>query len=141
MINLTIGNWVVVAIAVIAGIIITAWIANEVGKKPAIVNAIIATIITIVIIVGFNWYNTSTASGIRHYKDFKSEMSNGIERELVITAEDGREIYRYKGKFDLEMSHADGDRYVRFEDENGIRHTIVYGVQDTVIVTESGAED
>ena len=83
-----------------------------------------------------NWYNTSTASGMRHYKDFQSELNNGIYRELVITAEDGREIFRYEGKFDIER-HEDGDdRYLRFETQDGKRYTISYGIQDTMIVIE-----
>lgn len=96
--------------------------------------------ITIILIIStlifMNWYNTSTASGMRHYKDFQSELNNGIYRELVITAEDGREIFRYEGKFDIER-HEDGDdRYLRFETQDGKRYTISYGIQDTVIVIE-----
>ena len=136
---LTIGNWFAIGLIVFVGIIILIYAIAE-GS----IGGIIATIlITVLIVVGFiafeNWYHKSTASGIRYYKDFESEMANGIYRELTITAEDGREIFRYEGKFDLER-HEDGDdRYLRFETQDGKRYTISYGIQDTVLIIEKDA--
>ena len=97
-----------------------------------------ATILIVAIIVGalcgvFIWYNTSTASGARAVKDQQSELSNGLERSIVVTAEDGREIYRYEGKCDIETGHPD---YILFEDENRKRVIIYKGVQDTIIIAE-----
>lgn len=80
------------------------------------------------------WHNTSTASGIRHMKDYKSELANGIEREIVITSEDGREIFRYEGKVDIESDHT--DNYIKFESEEGKRYIIYYGIADTVTIIE-----
>ena len=135
--SLTIGNWFFIGFILLCGIAIsvTIYYYNE-STKGAIINMIVTLIIIIAIIFGLNWYNTSTASGLRKYKDFKSELANGIYRELVITAEDGREIFRYEGKFDIER-HEDGDdRYLRFESQEGKRYTISYGIQDTVIIIE-----
>jgi len=140
--SLTIGNWFFIGLILLCGIgislgIYVAWGSGwEKHPKGAIINMIITFIIMASVAFGLNWYNTSTASGMRSYKDFKSEISNGIYRELVITAEDGREIFRYEGKFDIER-HEDGDdRYLRFESQEGKRYTISYGIQDTVIIIE-----
>lgn len=86
-------------------------------------------------IFGINWYNSSTASGIRAYKDYQSNISNGIEREITITAEDGREIFHYKGKVDVESDHT--DNYIKFESEEGKRYLIYYGITDTIVIKES----
>ena len=140
--SLTLGNWIALGAIFICGCLVSLFIYYDNSSIKAV---IINTIITLVIILGLiffmNWYNTSTASGLRKYKDFKSELSNGIYRELVITAEDGREIFRYEGKFDIER-HEDGDdRYLRFESQEGKRYTISYGIQDTVIIIEKDKDE
>lgn len=133
--SITIGQWLLVAIVALTGFIIAGGMAiNGIGKKATITVATFTIIGAVASIVFFNWYNTSTASGARYYKDFESNMSNGIEREIVITAEDGREIFRYEGKIDLDMDNE--GNYLRFETQDGKRYTIEYGVQDTVIAIE-----
>ena len=137
--SLTIGNWFFIGFILLCGIGISCAIyfsGWDRHPKGAIINMIITLIIMIGVAFGLNWYNTSTASGMRSYKDFKSELSNGIYRELVITAEDGREIFRYEGKFDIERHENGDDRYLRFESQEGKRYTISYGIQDTVIIIE-----
>lgn len=146
--SLTIGNWIVVGIIALLLLICTVWagisLADPDGIEPHYRRGIIAATICLAVSVGLtfgaikgmDWWNTNTASGIRGYKDFQSEMDNGIYREIVITAEDGREIFRYEGHFDVER-HADGDdRYLRFESEDGKRYTISYGIQDSVFIIE-----
>ena len=98
-------------------------------------SGIISIAIFIGAIFGISWYNTSTASGIRAYKDYQSNINNGIEREITITAEDGREIFHYKGKVDVESDHE--DNYIKFESEEGKRYMIYYGITDTIIIKES----
>lgn len=140
--SVTIGDVVLLFIILLMGLFISFWIYvsgddyNNKNIKHALIHQAINIIIVIAILFGMNWYNTSTASGIRKYKDFKSEMSNGMYRELIITAEDGREIFRYEGKFDIERHEEGDDRYLRFESEDGKRYTISYGIQDTMIVIE-----
>lgn len=69
-------------------------------------KGIIALIVTITIffasLFGFLWYYKYTARGARVLKDQISNFNNGLNREITITAEDGREIYHYKGKCDIE---------------------------------------
>lgn len=127
----TLGQWIILGILLLIGIGIFVVFYNKVAG--------IATIIGTVVIVGalafgMNWYNTSTASGIRGLKDFKSELTNGIEREITITAEDGREIFHYQGKVDVESDHT--DNYIKFESEEGKRYLIYYGIQDTITIIE-----
>lgn len=100
-------------------------------------TAIIILLATIIIIGGlifiFRWYNTSTASGLRAVKDQQTELNNGLDRTIVVTAEDGREIYRYDGKCDIETNN---ENYILFEDANRKRVMIYKGMQDTIIVQE-----
>lgn len=133
---LTIGNIVFLGFLAIALIAIS--IMLSVGTDSIAVgigSSIISVVIFFGTIFGINWYNTSTASGIRAYKDYQSNMSNDIEREITITAEDGREIFHYKGKVDVESDHE--DNYIKFESEEGKRYMIYYGITDTIVIKES----
>jgi len=133
---LTIFEWIIVVLVGIGGIVCTVFLFMSDYPKGGIVSLIVTIGLIVGMILGLNWYHGHTATGIRSFKDFKSELSNGINREIVITAEDGREIFRYEGKFDVER-HADGDdRYLRFETQDGLRYTISYGIQDTVLIIE-----
>lgn len=100
--------------------------------------AIIAFIIGVIVIGGIGgvtyWMNTHTASGAREIKDFQSELNNGINREVTITAEDGRQIFYYEGRVDIESNHE--DNYIKFESEEGKRYIVYYGVQDTITIIE-----
>lgn len=135
----TIGDWVVFGfvflfLAVGVGMI---W-----GCCESTVGRIIGTIAAIFIMVGVvcfvGWYNKNTASGQRSVKDFKSNIQGGLEREITITAEDGREIFHYEGKVDIETKHEGNVNYILFESEEGLRYIIYYGVQDTVLIIEKG---
>lgn len=130
----TIGNWVVFAILIIGGIIITLAIATSENTKVTIISGSVIAIIVIGIIAATGWYNTHTATGSRSLKDFQSNINKGLEREIIITAEDGREIFRYEGRIDIDNDHA--DNYIKFDDENGKRYLIYYGIQDTVTIIE-----
>lgn len=133
---LTIMDWVLIGVLGLGGIGIAIFCFCGNSLKGSIIAIILTLAICIGGVFGFNWYHGHTASGIRSYKDFESELSNGINREIIITAEDGREIFRFEGKFDVER-HADGDdRYLRFETQDGLRYTISYGIQDTVLIIE-----
>ena len=133
---LTFGNWICIICCIIFGILVTLYIGAEfdIGVAPYLITATISAIIIILIVIGIKWYNTHTASGVRAVKDFKSELSNGIEREITITAEDGREIFYYEGKVDIESDH--DDNYIKFESEEGKRYIIYYGIQDTITIIE-----
>lgn len=128
---MTIGYIVLIIILGIVGVALT--IAGFLDDSNL---GIIALIITIALVLGMifggRWYYNNTANGIRALKDQESNLNNGIKREITITAEDGREIYHYIGKCDIETNSG----YILFEDENGLRQMIYWGVQDTIIVKE-----
>ena len=129
----TLGQWIILGILLLIGIGIGIFVVFY--NKVAGIATIIGTVVIVgALAFGMNWYNTSTASGIRGLKDFKSELTNGIEREITITAEDGREIFHYQGKIDVESDHT--DNYIKFESEEGKRYLIYYGIQDTITIIE-----
>lgn len=141
--SLTLGNWIfigVVAIFLILGIIALGVNSEYHPVKNTIIGSVISLVILIGLAIGLNWYNTSTASGKRSYKDFKSEINDGIYREITITNDDGKVIYDYTGKCDIEeQANTDGSadvRKLKFENEQGKRVIIYYGITDTVKIIE-----
>lgn len=131
----TIGQWVLLLCVFIVLVIVAIGIGCGTENWIAgITSGVVAIVLTVLLGFGLNWYNTSTASGIRGMKDFKSNLSNGIDREITITAEDGREIFHYEGKVDVETNHT--DNYIKFESEDGKRYIIYYGIQDTIKIIE-----
>ena len=131
----TIGNYIFIIVWVIITILISIVTSRAVERcTPGIINFLISILVLALICVGIVWYNTNTASGVRAIKDTQSELNNGIEREIIITAEDGREIFHYEGKIDIETDH--DDNYIKFESEDGKRYIIYYGIQDTIKIIE-----
>lgn len=134
---LTIGNWIlVISIALIGIGFAIASFCN--GESTYIgLGLIIITIgICIALINYCDWYNTKTAQGARNLKDYQSNIDGGLEREIIITAEDGREIFHYEGKVDIETNHEGNANYILFESEEGKRYIIYYGIMDTVLIIE-----
>lgn len=134
---LTLTNWLIIGILFlgISGLVLIGTCLNETNKlRNSLIGIGIVLVIHLIIALGISWYNTHTASGIRDYKDFQSELSNGLDREITITAEDGREIFHYEGKVDIESNHE--DNYIKFEGEDGRRYMIYYGIQDTIQIIE-----
>ena len=124
--------WVMFGSAIIIGLVIAVGCWASDNPAGAIITLLITAIIAGGICWGGHWYCGSTADGIRAMKDQQSNFDNGLNREITITAEDGREIFSYKGKCDIE--HNDG--YILFETEDGKRMMIYYGVTDTIIIKE-----
>lgn len=133
---LTIGNWILIGIVFIIGVIATIIVASEYSTGGAVATAVIAIIICIALMFGLSWYHKNTATGARSYKDFESNLQNGLEREITIYAEDGRQIFHYEGKVDIETKHDGNANYILFESEEGQRYLIYYGIQDTVLIIE-----
>lgn len=132
---MTIGAWIIIGVVFVLGISIA--IVAFVNHEPiaGLVISFVTLLIAGGIFGGFYWYFHHTASGQRDLKDFQSNINNGLEREIIITAEDGRVIYHYEGRCDIEKAHED-NHYVKFETEEGKRQIIYYGVQDTVLILE-----
>ncbi len=131
----TLGNWIVFGVLMLVGVVVTIFIGAACDSATEwIITGLVSIIAIGVIMAVTGWYNTNTAAGKRAVKDFKSNVNNGIEREIIITAEDGREIFRYDGKIDIESNHQ--DNYIKFDDERGKRYIIYYGIQDTITIIE-----
>ena len=104
------------------------------GLRYSIINFLCSISVLALVCIGIVWHNNNTASGIRALKDIKSELNNGIEREIIITSEDGREIFHYEGKVDVELDH--DDNYIKFLSEDGKMYIIYYGIRDTIKIIE-----
>lgn len=131
----TISQWVVLVFLTLIGAGISlVFLSDKDTRIAGLVIVFSTVVVTVLLAIFLNWYNTSTASGIRGMKDFRSNLSNGIEREITITTEDGREVFHYQGKIDVESDHT--DNYIKFESEDGKRYIIYYGIQDTVKIIE-----
>lgn len=131
----TFTEWVIFALLLILGVSVTIVLGCVAeSKKPVVISGSICAFILALIMFVTGWWNTTTAAGRRQIKDYQSNINNGIDREIVITAEDGREIFRYEGKIDIESNHE--DNYIKFDDESGKRYIIYYGIQDTITIIE-----
>lgn len=139
---MTIGMWVFVAILAFIGLAITIGIGVYKFKEyedwilPTVASFLITAIVVGGVIGCGFWYYGNTAGGARALKDQKSALSNGLMREIVITAEDGREIFYYKGKCDIETN----ENYILFEDEQGYRQMVYWGELDTIVIVELPSE-
>lgn len=130
---MTIGLWIVAIAVGIIGIMFSIVICCIDDNPGGSVLCILITVFLVLLIIGGGfWYCNNTAGGIRAMKGQQSNLSNGLMREITITAEDGREIFHYVGKCDIETN----GNYILFEDENGLRQMIYWGITDTIIVSE-----
>ena len=130
---MTVGAIILLIILGIIGIIISiAFLVDD--PKLGIIALLVCLLVWVGALFGFKWYYGSTASGARGLKDQQSNLNLGLNREITITTEDGREIYHYKGKCDIETQ----DRDILFEGEDGLRRTIYWGITDTIIIEELG---
>lgn len=128
---MTVGAIILLIILGVIGFVITI-VAFATDAKIGCIALLVIALVLLACLFGFKWYYGSTASGARALKDQESNFNKGLNREITITAEDGREIYHYKGKCDIETQ----DRYILFEGEDGLRRTIYWGITDTIIIEE-----
>lgn len=131
---MTIGWWLALGIVLIGGIALGTYLIYDGAVGGGIGTIFGAVLLSILIAcVGFWWCN-NTADGARALKDQRSNLNNGLNREITVLAADGREIFHYKGRCDIESDHT--DNYILFEDEDGLRRMIYYGITDTVLIME-----
>ena len=130
---MTIEFWIGAIVVGIIGIIFSTivWVLYD-NAGGGVLGLMITIFLVLLIIGGGFWYCNNTAGGARAMKDQQSNLNNGLMREITITAEDGREIFHYVGKCDIETN----GNYILFEDENGLRQMIYWGITDTIIVSE-----
>lgn len=134
--SLTISNWWIIGILFVTGIVISviAFFCEE--KTAGLITIIITIIVCVATMMGISWWHTNTANGQRAMKDFQSNIGGGLNREIIITAENGREIFHYEGKIDVETKHDGNANYILFESEEGLRYIIYYGITDTMTIIE-----
>ena len=131
---MTIGLWATAIIIGVIGLVISIAIGVADYNWGGCIIGILITVIVVGATLGIgHWYYNNTADGARALKDERSNLNNGLMREIIVTAEDGRQIFYYKGKCDIETDKSD---YILFEDEEGYRHIIYKGALDTIIVNE-----
>ena len=118
----------------IIGLAIAGWCFYEEGWKLGLCAILVTVMLTVLLGCCAFWWCNNTAAGARAMKDQQSNLSNGLNREITVVAEDGREIFHYKGKCDIETDH--DDNYILFEGEDGLRRMIYYGITDTVLIME-----
>ena len=129
---MTVGAIILLTALGLFGLFIVIAIFDTIDWTSGIIALLVFILVMLGCIFGVKWYYNSTASGARALKDQQSNFNKGLNREITITAEDGREIYHYKGKCDIETQ----DRYILFEGEDGLRRTIYWGITDTIIIEE-----
>lgn len=131
---MTLGWWIALGLVLVGGVALGAYLLYDGALGGGIGTIFGAVLLSILIAcVGFWWCN-NTADGARALKDQRSNFNNGLNREITVLAADGREIFHYKGKCDIESDHT--DNYILFEDEEGLRRMIYYGITDTVLIME-----
>ena len=133
---LTIGNWIFLVCTVLVGGVISVICFFDGSKGWGVSWLILALVVALAFAFGVSWYHNNTAEGARTMKDYRSNLDNGLNRKITITAEDGRLIYQYEGKCDIETSQDNSENYILFEGEDGLRRIIYYGVLDTVLIEE-----
>lgn len=136
---MTIGYIIMVVLIGLFGIGISFWIASESyddTSKVLTIGLLVTALVVTLFLIGGSWYFNNTASGARALKEQQSNLNNGLNREITIIAADGREVFHYKGRCDIETDHE--DNYILFEGEDGLRRMIYYGVTDTVLILEVG---
>lgn len=131
---MTIGLGFLLGFVLIIGLAIAGWCFYEEGWKLGLCAVLVTVILTVILGCYCFWWCNNTAAGARAMKDQQSNLSNGLNREITVVAEDGREIFHYNGKCDIETDH--DDNYILFEGEDGLRRMIYYGITDTVLIME-----
>ena len=118
-----IGMYVLAGLIFISGAAVTA-IAIVMPESVAgkVAGGVVCGILTIALTALPIWYLHNTESGARAIKSFESNISGGIEREIIVYDATGNELERFQGTFDVEAS----DGRIIFDDENGKRHCIYY---------------
>lgn len=128
---MTITAVALLAILAVVGLFVSFMCFTD-DPKLGVITLLVVLLVWAGAFIAFKWYYGSTASGMRAMKDQQSNLNQGLNRQITITAEDGREIYHYKGKCDIETQ----DRYILFEGEDGLCRTIYWGITDTIIIEE-----
>lgn len=119
---------------IIVGFVFSLIVLTDLRTISKIFTAIIAIIIIAGLWLGSNYYYTNTATGLRKSRDYKSNISLGVDRTVKVMENDGNVIYAYSGKIDIET---DNGNYILFDDEEGKRHIIYKGATQMILVEDN----
>ena len=134
--SLTVGGWIlfiIFAFLFIAGSVAIGTLVSDAGKnRSTLVLCVVCGIfLSVFLLIGLNWYYSSTESGKRAVKTQRSDFHGGIKRRVECYDATGDLIKSYEGTFDVDY---DDDRII-FDDERGFRHVIYYPT-GTIIIDE-----
>lgn len=102
-------------------------------KKPIIGSIFVGlAVIVMVFAVVITLQLTDTESFKRFQKSLDSEFKGGITREIIVYSEDGKEIFKTQGTFDVEHSN----ERIKWIDEKGKVQIVYLGRSSTAIVNE-----
>ena len=118
----------------IVGFVFSIIVLTDCSVISKIISALIAIAIIAGLWLGSNYYYTNTARGLRKSRDYKSNISLGVDRTVSVMEDDGNIIYTYSGKIDIET---DNDNYILFDDEEGKRHIIYKGATQMILVEDN----
>lgn len=119
---------------IIVGFVFSLIVLTDCSKISKTVVTLIAIVTIAGLWLGSNYYYTSTARGLRKSRDYKSNISLGVDRTVSVMEDDGNVIYTYSGKIDIET---DNDNYILFDDEEGKRHIIYKGATQMILVEDN----
>ena len=137
---MTVGGIIIgifVSILPLMGIGIASWYLKDYKDHigACIATILVSTVLLVTVWVGLFWYYGNTASGQRAMKTQRSELGDGIQRELTVYDMQGEVIAHYEGKFDIDFGSDSRGQRIMFDDEQGIRH-VIYPGGGIVIVNE-----
>ena len=119
---------------IIVGFVFSLIVLTDCSVISKIISALIAIAIIAGLWLGSNYYYTNTARGLRKSRDYKSNISLGVDRTVSVIEDDGNVIYTYSGKIDIEINN---DNYILFDDEEGKRHIIYKGATQMILVEDN----
>jgi len=101
------------------------------AKKKRVLIGSSITLLLLAVFILFIIFGT--AGGKRWQKNLQSNISNGLNREILVYNADGSVIYEATGKFDINY----GDGRIEYIDaDTGLKTNIYIGYNATVIVNE-----
>lgn len=129
---MTIGGWVIYAVALFVIGLIAWMICSNTYRNTTAPTIIVSVVLAILLLIGMLWWFGNTEAGRRAMKSQQSNFNGGIERNVRVYDVNGGLIQEYSGKFDVDY---DNDRII-FDDEKGKRH-IIYYPTGTIIIDET----
>lgn len=91
---------------------------RRIGAKTLVPTAIVAAVGVALALTA-----AGCSGGQRALKSIGSDLSGGLNRELVVYSATGEELFSQTGRFDIGWE----DDHIVYDDADGLRHTIYLG--------------